>query len=464
MEPILIGEVLSVIMFFGIIGALMLGYPVAFSLAGVSLFFAGLGWLLGAFDPSNFNSLASRYIGVMLNEVLVAVPLFIFMGMMLERSGIAEKLLITMGRMFGTLRGGLGLSVILVGALLAASTGIIGATVVTMGLLSLPAMIRAGYDPRLATGVICASGTLGQIIPPSTVLIFMGDMLSGINAQVQMEKGNFAPSAVSVGDLFAGAFMPGLMLVSFYMLWMIYKAITDPKSCPALEVTAEEKANLGRDVLTSLLPPLVLIMAVLGSILAGIATPTESAAVGAVGAMLLAAVKRKLTLTNLRECMSATANTTTMVFVILLGASVFSLVFRMLGGDELVADFLGNLPGGTLGAIIFVMLLMFLLGFILDTFEIIFIVLPITAPILLMMDVDPVWLGVMVAINLQTSFLTPPFGFALFYLRGVAPSSVPTRMIYEGVLPFVGIQLVALVTLILFPEIVTWLPNKLYGN
>lgn len=464
MEPALIGELLSVVMFFGIIGVLMLGYPVAFSLAGVSLFFAGVGWLLGAFDPSNFNSLASRYLGVMLNEVLVAVPLFIFMGMMLERSGIAEKLLITMGRMFGTLRGGLGLSVIVVGALLAASTGIIGATVVTMGLLSLPAMIRAGYDPRLATGVICASGTLGQIIPPSTVLIFMGDMLSGINAQVQMEKGNFAPSAVSVGDLFAGAFMPGLMLVSFYMLWMIYKAIRDPKSCPALEVTAEEKASLGRDILTSLLPPLVLIMAVLGSILAGIATPTESAAVGAVGAMLLAAVKRKLTLTNLRQCMAATANTTTMVFVILLGASVFSLVFRMLGGDELVATFLSSLPGGTLGAILFVMLLMFLLGFILDTFEIIFIILPITAPILLTMGVDPVWLGVMVAINLQTSFLTPPFGFALFYLRGVAPSSVSTRMIYEGVLPFVGIQLVALATLIIFPEIVTWLPNKLYGN
>lgn len=464
MDPILIGEVLSVVMFFGIICVLMLGYPVAFSLAGVSLFFAGLGWLLGAFDPSNFSSLASRYIGVMLNEVLVAVPLFIFMGMMLERSGIAEKLLITMGRLFGTLRGGLGLSVILVGALLAASTGIIGATVVTMGLLSLPAMLRAGYDPRLATGVICASGTLGQIIPPSTVLIFMGDMLSGINAQVQMEKGNFAPSAVSVGDLFAGAFMPGLMLVSFYMLWMIYKAIRDPKSCPALEVTPEERASLRKDVLTSLLPPLVLIMAVLGSILAGIATPTESAAVGAVGAMVLAAVKRKLTLTNLRGCMAATANTTTMVFVILLGASVFSLVFRMLGGDELVAAFLSSLPGGRLGAILFVMLLMFLLGFILDTFEIIFIVLPITAPILLMMDVDPVWLGVMVAINLQTSFLTPPFGFALFYLRGVAPSSVSTRMIYEGVLPFVGIQLVALATLIIFPEIVTWLPNKLYGN
>lgn len=465
MESVLIGQILAVLMFFGVIGVLMLGFPVAFSLAGVSLIFAGLGWLVGAFDPTNFSSLASRYTGVMLNEVLVAVPLFIFMGMMLERSGIAEKLLLTMGRLFGGLRGGLGLSVILVGALLAAATGVIGATVVTMGLLSLPAMLRAGYDPRLASGVICASGTLGQIIPPSTVLIFMGDMLSGINAQVQMSKGNFAPSAVSVGDLFAGAFLPGLMLVAMYMIWMIIKSFKDPESCPALVVDEEtEQTSLLKESLTSLLPPLVLIIAVLGSILGGIATPTESAAVGAVGAMVLAALKGKFNLINLRATAQATANTTTMVFVILLGASVFSLVFRMLGGDELVATFLGNLPGGTLGAIIFILFLMFLLGFILDTFEIIFIILPITAPILLMMDVDPIWLGVMVAVNLQTSFLTPPFGFALFYLRGVAPSHVTTRQIYEGVIPFVLIQLLALGVLITFPEIVTWLPNKLYGS
>ncbi|WP_425434207.1 TRAP transporter large permease [Marinospirillum celere] len=458
------GEILSVMMFFSIIGVLMLGYPVAFSLAGVSLFFAGVGYLFGAFDPSNLTSLAPRYVGVMLNEVLVAVPLFIFMGMMLERSGIAEKLLITMGRLFGTLRGGLGLSVIVVGALLAASTGIVGATVVTMGLLSLPAMMRAGYDPRLASGVICASGTLGQIIPPSTVLIFMGDMLSGINARVQMEMGNFAPTPVSVGDLFAGAFLPGMMLVGIYMLWMIFKAIKEPESCPALVVTDEERRNLGKDILTSLVPPLMLIFAVLGSILTGIATPTESASVGAVGAMLLAALRKKLTLTNLRQVMLATANTTTMIFIILLGASVFSLVFRMMGGEDLVNDFLNSLPGGKLGAIIFVMLLMFFLGFILDTFEIIFIVLPITAPVLLMMGVDPIWLGVMVAVNLQTSFLTPPFGFSLFYLRGVAPSSVSTRMIYEGVLPFVFLQLFAIGMLIAFPEIVTWLPNVLYGR
>ncbi len=463
MDPVLIGEILSLVMFFAIIGVLMLGFPVAFSLAGTSLFFAGIGYLLGVFDPSNFNSLASRYVGVMLNEVLVAVPLFIFMGMMLERSGIAEKLLITMGRLFGSLRGGLGLSVIVVGALLAASTGIIGATVVTMGLLSLPAMLRAGYDPRLASGVICASGTLGQIIPPSTVLIFMGDMLSGINAQVQMQLGNFAPAPVSVGDLFAGAFVPGFLLIVLYMAWMIYKAAFCPQSCPALVVTSREKADLGRDVLFSLLPPLLLIFAVLGSILGGIATPTESASVGAVGAMVLAAFRRRLNLKSLRQTMLATANITAMIFVILLGASVFSLVFRMMGGDELVSDFLHNLPGGKIGAILFVMLLMFMLGFILDTFEIIFIVLPITAPVLLLMGVDPIWLGVMVAVNLQTSFLTPPFGFSLFYLRGVAPNAVSTRMIYEGVLPFVVLQIIAISILVVFPELVTWLPGLLYG-
>jgi tripartite ATP-independent transporter DctM subunit len=464
MDPVLIGELLSLLMFFSIIGVLMLGYPVAFSLAGTSVAFAGIGYLLGVFDPATFTSLASRYIGIMLNDVLVAVPLFIFMGMMLERSGIAQKLLITMGRLFGSLRGGLGLSVIVVGALLAASTGIIGATVVTMGLLSLPAMLRAGYDPRLACGTICASGTLGQIIPPSTVLIFMGDMLSGINAQVQMQLGNFAPTPVSVGDLFAGAFIPGLLLILLYMSWIIFKAIARPDSCPALLVTAQERANLWKDVLVSLLPPLLLIFAVLGSILGGIATPTESASVGAVGAMILAATRRRLTLKSLRQTMTATANITTMIFVILLGASVFSLVFRMMGGDELVGEFLANLPGGKLGAILFVMLLMFLLGFILDTFEIIFIILPITAPVLLLMGVDPIWLGVIVAVNLQTSFLTPPFGFSLFYLRGVAPGTVTTRMIYAGALPFVVLQLVAISILIAFPGLVTWLPDMLYGR
>lgn len=458
----MLGEILALVMFFAIIGVLMLGFPVAFALAGTSLFFGTLGFMLGVFDVSNLSSLAPRYIGVMLNEVLVAVPLFIFMGMMLERSKIAEQLLITMGRMFGSLRGGLGLSVIIVGALLAASTGIVGATVVTMGLLSLPAMMRAGYSPKLATGVICASGTLGQIVPPSTVLIFMGDMLAGVNAQVQMSKGNFAPTPVSVGDLFAGAFIPGLMLIGLYMAWMIFKAIFHPQSCPALEVTDEERRSLWKDIITALVPPLLLIIAVLGSILAGIATPTESASVGAVGAMVLAAFRRQLTFANLQYVVMSTANITAMIFVILFGASVFSLVFRMMGGDALVEDFLHSLPGGRLGAILFVMALMFVLGFILDTFEIIFIVIPITAPILLMMDVDPIWLGVMVGVNLQTSFLTPPFGFSLFYLRGVAPGTISTGQIYRGVIPFVALQVFAMGLLITFPELVTWLPEVIY--
>jgi tripartite ATP-independent transporter DctM subunit len=463
MDAVLIGEILAGLMFFAIIGFLMLGFPVAFTLAGVSLFFAVLGWAFGAFDFTTFSNLAPRYIGIMTNPVLVAVPLFIFMGMMLERSGIAEALLITMGRLFGALRGGLGISVVVVGALLAASTGIVGATVVTMGLLSLPAMLRAGYDPKLATGVICASGTLGQIIPPSTILIFMGDMLGSMNAQVQMAKGNFAPQVVSVGNLFAGAFIPGLLLVAIYVAYVIWKAARDPASCPALRVTPEEKRHLLRDVLVSMIPTLALIVAVLGSILAGIATPTESAAVGAVGAMLLALMRGRLSWANLRSVMDSTATTTCMIFVILIGASVFGLVFRVLGGDRLVQDLLMAMPGERLGAIIFVMVLMFVLGFILDTFEIIFVIIPITAPALFWLDVDPVWLGVIVAVNLQTSFLTPPFGFSLFYLRSVAPRAVRTPMIYRGALPFVALQVVVIGLLIAFPDLATWLPRQIYG-
>ena len=463
MDPVMIGELLAGLMFFGIIGFLLLGFPVAFTLAGVSLLFGAVGMSMGVFDPSNFGALPNRYIGFMTNEVLVAVPLFIFMGVMLERSNIAEQLLLTMSKLFGSLRGGLGMSVIIVGALLAASTGVVGATVVTMGLISLPAMLRAGYDPKLATGVICASGTLGQIIPPSTVLIFMGDMLSGINSQVQMAKGNFAPTAVSVGDLFAGALLPGFMLVGLYLLYTIFKAITDPESCPATPVPADEKKDLWKEVIVSLVPPLLLILSVLGSILGGIATPTEAASVGAVGAMVLAALRWRLSFTILRETAIATATITSMVFVILLGASVFSIVFRLMGGDNLVHEFLSNLPGGTLAAVAVVMLIMFVLGFILDTFEIIFIVIPITAPILLALDVDPVWLGVLVGVNLQTSFLTPPFGFALFYLRGVAPADLPTSAIYKGILPFVVLQVIAIGILFAFPQIVTWLPRLIAG-
>ena len=463
MDPVLIGEILAALMFFGIIGVLMLGFPVAFSLAGTALIFGLVGWWLGVYDPSNFGSLAGRYIGLMTNEVLVAVPLFIFMGVVLERSGIAEQLLLTMGKLFGNLRGGLGLSVVVVGALLAASTGVVGATVVTMGLISLPAMLRAGYDPKLATGVICASGTLGQIIPPSTVLIFMGDMLSGINAQVQMSKGNFAPEPVSVGALFAGAIIPGLLLVGLYILYIIFKAITDPKSCPATPVPEAEKQHLAREIVTALVPPLLLIVAVLGSILAGVATPTEAASVGSIGALILALLRRRLDFGVVKQAVISTATITSMVFIILFGAAVFSIVFRMMGGDNLVHEFLSSMPGGAVGALIIVMLIMFLLGFILDTFEIIFIVIPITAPVLLALDVNPIWLGVMVGVNLQTSFLTPPFGFSLFYLRGVAPRSVSTGMIYRGAVPFVILQLVALVLLFMFPDLITWLPKMIYG-
>ncbi|MGY6548456.1 MAG: TRAP transporter large permease [Roseinatronobacter sp.] len=462
MDLVLLGEIIASVMFLSVIGFLLIGFPVAFTLAGTSILFAYLGLWLGIFDMSSLRAMAGRFTGYMVSETLVAVPLFIFMGVMLERSQIAEQLLTTMGRLFGDIRGGLGISVILVGALLAAATGVVGATVVTMGLISLPAMMRAGYDPKLACGAICASGTLGQIIPPSTVLIFMGDMISGMNSQVQMSLGNFAPRTVSVGDLFAGAMIPGLVLVALYILYIIWKAIFDPASCPATPVPPEEKEGLWKEIVFALIPPLLLITAVLGSILGGIATPTEAASVGAVGATILAAARWRLTAAIFTEVARRTAVITSMIFIILFGASVFAIVFRQLGGDNLVRDILSAMPGGAMGAMLLVMFIMFILGFILDTFEIIFIVLPITAPTLLLLGVDPVWLGVMVGVNLQTSFLTPPFGFSLFYLRGVAPNSISTGMIYRGAIPFVTLQLVGIGLLFLFPALVLWLPNLLF--
>ena len=464
MSTVLIGEILSVAMFLATIGAVLLGYPVAFTLAGVGLLFAGLGMALGVFDPAILSALVGRYFGTMTNETLVAVPLFVFMGVMLERSKIAEALLTTMGELFGSLRGGLGYSVVIVGALLAASTGIVGATVVTMGLLSLPAMMRAGYDPKLAAGTICAAGTLGQIIPPSTVLIFVGDILQGANQRAQLELGNLAPEPISVGQLFAGAMIPGLVLVALYLAWILFKSIFDPHSCPPLEMTDERRAGLAGRVLSALAPPLLLILAVLGSILAGIATPTESASVGAVGAMLLSGVKNGFDNRVLREVLRTTLSITSMVFVILLGASVFSLVFRGLGGENLVHDALASMPGGTFGAVLAVMTVIFVLGFFLDTFEIIFIVVPIAAPALIKLGVDPVWLGVMIGVNLQTSFLTPPFGFALFYLRGVAGKLVRTAEIYKGVVPFVALQIVGMGLVWLVPGMATHLPDRLFAE
>ena len=453
----------SVLLFLAVIVVLLAGYPVAFTLAGTAILFAVIGLLTGNFEVGYLSALPSRLFGIMTNETLIAVPLFIFMGITLERAKIAEDLLETLSSLFGSYRGGLGLAVILVGMLLAASTGIVGATVVTMGLLSLPTMLKRGYDPALSTGVISASGTLGQIIPPSIVLVLLGDVLSSAYQQSQLEQGIFSTKTVSVGDLFAGAVIPGVLLVGCYMLYLIVLSFAKPETMPRGEKSTAQGFMLVKKVFLVLLPPLFLIVAVLGSIIAGVATITEAAGVGAVGALCLALLKKELSWAKTKEVMQGTAKLTSMVFLILIGASVFSLVFRGYEGDELVQSFLLSVPGGVTGVLIVVMLAMFLLGFVLDFIEITFVVVPIVAPAILALGVDPIWLGIMIAVNLQTSFLTPPFGFALFYLRGVAPPEVATKSIYKGVLPFVCIQLLMLLLLALFPELVTWLPKQLYG-
>jgi len=523
-------ELLPFLMFAVAFAALLRGYPVAFTLAGVALVFAGIGLVLGVFDAIHLRAFPQRIYGNMMEmdrSILVAVPLFVFMGVMLEKSKVAEELLEAMGALFGTLRGGLGISVVVVGALLAASTGIVGATVVTMGLLSLPTMLKRGYDPGLAAGSIAAAGTLGQIIPPSIVLVLLGDQISNAYQEAQRAQGIFSPDIVSVGDLFAGALIPGLILVAAYIGYQIFVAITQPSKAPPAPQGA--KPSLVK-ILHALIPPLGLIVSVLGSILTGLATPTEAAGVGAVGATFLAgfrnagagqnpkmgqllagfgalslflliamtlifdlrvgrenissldqsglylaygfvilttvgAVTALLRLKKtgvLDDVMRATAQISAMVFVILIGAALFSLIFRELGGDATVQAALEAVPGGKWGALAIVMLVMFLLGFFLDFIEITFVVVPIVAPILLMMGIDPVWLGVLMALNLQTSFLTPPFGFALFYLRGVAPPSVTTGAIYRGALPFVGIQLVVIILVALLPWLATGLPGLLY--
>ena len=509
---------------------LLAGYPAAFSLAGVAIAYALIGFAFGVFDLSFLRPLPQRVYGAVANTTLIAVPMFILMGVILEKAKIAEELLDEMAKLFGSLRGGLGVSVTIVGALLAASTGIVGATVVTMGLLSLPTMLRRGYDPAFASGSIAAAGTLGQIIPPSIVLILLGDVISNAYQKAQLEQGVFAPETVSVGDLFAGALLPGLMLVGLYLLYQIIVAIVQPVKAPA--IPAEEmgsRKEVWAAAMKTLPAPLLLIIAVLGSILAGAATPTEAASVGAVGALLIAgarlsrngnffsgvapvllsagAIVGLIALTSmldlrigrqsatlleqfgivlavilclvvpvgvatslqrlsrektLSDIVDQTGRVTTMVFTILIGAALFSLVFRGLGGDETVRAALEATPGGRVGAIITVMLVMFVLGFFLDFIEITLVVVPLVGPPLLAMGVDPVWLGVMMAINLQTSFLTPPFGFALFYLRGVAPDSVRTVDIYRGAIPFIGIQMFALILLALFPGVATWLPGVLY--
>ncbi len=456
-----LAETLAVLMVAAVIAALLAGYPVALTLAGVSLAFAALGHALGAMNFAIIGALPDRIFGVMTNSVLLAIPLFIFMGVMLERSRIAEDLLERMARLFGGLRGGLGFCVVAVGALLAASTGVVGATAVTMGLIMLPAMLRHGYDPRLAAGTVAASATLAQIIPPSTVLVLLGDQLNNAYQSAQLAKGTFAPSIISVSDLFAGAIVPGLLLVALYLAFLAAMAVWRPASCPAA-AAHENPAAAG--LIEALAAPVVLIVAVLGSILGGIATPTEAASVGAVGALLLAARKVRLP-ALMMPVVEKTTQITSMIFLILIGATMFSLVFRALGGDGLVNAALSNLPGGTNGAVLAVMLAVFLLGFVMDAFEIIFVVVPIVGPALLTMPgIDPVWLGVMIAVNLQTSYMHPPLGPTLFYLRGVAPPQITTRHIYVGIVPFVLIQVLALLVLWFVPGLATGLPHALYGR
>ncbi|QCU89258.1 TRAP transporter large permease [Thiomicrorhabdus sediminis] len=456
-------EWLALVLFALVFIALLTGFPVAFTLAGVSLIFALVANLFGVFDMAFLQSIPNRIFGIMRNETLIAVPLFVFMGIMLEQSKIAEGLLQTMDEVMRGVKGGLGLAVILVGALLAASTGIVGATVVTMGLLALPTMLKQGYCPKLASGTICASGTLGQIIPPSIILILLGDVLSSSYQQAQLDQGIFSPETLSVGDLFIGALLPGMMLVVAYMLYVLFKAFRNPELVPDNNGKPVEPGLIGR-VIKSLLPPLLLILLVLGSILTGYATPTEAAALGALGSLLLAILNRRLNLQRLQTVMRNTLQVTSMIFLIFIGAAFFSLVFRGLGGDDLISELLNDLPGGVFTAMLIVMVLMFILGFFLDFIEITYVVVPVVAPILLMMGVDPIWLGIMIAINLQTAFLTPPFGFALFYLKGVAPPELKTSDLYKGTIPFIIIQLGMLGVLAIWPEIVTWLPSLVYQD
>jgi len=455
-------EFIPLLMFAVVCLILLAGFPVAFSLAGTAIIFAGIGVLTDTFNSAFLGAIPNRLYGDMTNSALVAVPLFVFMGVLLQKSNLAENLLSNMADVMGGFRGSLAISVILVGMMIAASTGIVGATVIAMGLISLPIMLERNYDQSLAAGTICATGTLGQIIPPSIALVLLGDVLSGANQKAQIDLGNLAGKTVSVGDLFMGAIIPGIILVAAYAGYVILRSYLSPHLIPKEQ--AKVLKNKWKIIITSLIPPLALISSVLGSILFGIATPTEAAGVGGLGALLLAASNNTLNKKNLTEAVESTSEITAMVFMILIGSSIFSLVFRGFGGDDLVAGIFDQMPGGVFGAMVIVMAIVFLLGFILDFIQITFVVVPIVGPVLLSMGIDPVWLGIMIAINLQTSFLTPPFGFALFYLRGVAPSNLPTSAIYRGVIPFIIIQITLLFILALFPEIVTFLPNVVYRN
>ena len=428
--------------------------------SGVSILFALICSLTNNFDLSILYALPSRIFGIITNETLVAIPMFIFMGIMLEKSKIAEKLLDSMAALFKNIKGGLGISVIIVGALLAASTGIVGATVVTMGLLSLPIMMKQKYDTKIATGTILASGTLGQIIPPSIILILLGDVISSSYQEAQNMLGIFSQESVSVGDLFAGAIFPGLILVSFYIIYILYIANFKPDLIP--EKKFEKKFNL-KEIILSLYSPLFLILIVLGSIILGVATPTEASSFGAIGSTLLALVNKNFDKGILKDVLIKTSKITSMIFILLIGATIFSLVFRGLEGDIFINHALSSLPGDVYVKLAIVMLAIFILGFILDFIEITYVVVPVVAPILLSMGLDPIWLGILIAINLQTSFLTPPFGFAIFYLKSVIPSDIETFDIYKGVIPFILIQLITIILIIIVPEITTWLPQKIFG-
>ncbi|AFS48473.1 TRAP transporter, DctM subunit [alpha proteobacterium HIMB59] len=454
-------EILAIVMFLTTLGLLLFGFPVAFTLAGSALLFGFLGDALEIFNFRMIGFFPQRIFGTMINEPLVAVPLFIFMGIMLEKTKIAAGLLQSIGELFGSTKGGLGIGVVIVGMLLAASTGIVGATVVTMGMLSLPSMIKAGYDQKIATGTICAAGTLGQIIPPSIVLVLLATILQGANEEAALLKGDLAPDPVTAIDLFAGALLPGLMLVVMFIIFIYFYARIFPNSCPPIQ-TERTRSEIYKEAFKSIFPPLILIVLVLGSILMGIATPTESASVGAIGAAIIAFTKGELTFQNLKEVSLNTVKLSSFVFVILIGASMFSLVFRGFNGDAMIEHFLGSLPGGLFTALLIVMVAIFILGFFLDYIEIIFVIVPLVGPILIANGADPLWLGILISLNLQTSFLTPPFGFSLFFLRGVAPKEIQTRNIYRGVMPYIGIQVLAIIIVAIFPSIATWLPNLMF--
>jgi TRAP-type mannitol/chloroaromatic compound transport system permease large subunit len=514
-------EYLDLLMFAVLMIAILSGFPVSFSIAGVAVFFAYLGWMVGVMDVSLLGALGQRAFGLLSNQVLIAIPVFVLMGAILEKSRIAEELLDTMGRNFGQLRGGLGISVVLVGALLAASTGIVGATVVAMGLIALPTMLRAGYSPSVASGIVCTAGTLGQIIPPSTLLIILADVMSNAFQQAQYEQGKFSVEALSVGQFFAAAIIPGFVLVILYLLYILIRGALRPQDMPPADITLARPTR--NEVMAAILPPVLLIFAVLGAILGGVATPTEAASVGAVGALLMAgrkiginpkfilfgagaivvlgilcgifpvrlqrndlsgldwvaggvyailaligvvavvmALRAALREKIIQGALDSTLTMTAMIFATILAAGFFSLVFIGLGGEVRVANLLSNLPGGPTGALLFVMVFVFILGFFLDFVEISVIVLPLVAPTLIVMGHDPIWLGVLLAINLQTSFLTPPFGFSLFYLRAAAPKEITTGHIYAGVVPFIGLQAVGVLLVWWFPSLATWLPSAIF--